>query len=125
MDAVWFGMKIGAGIVIGAVVAIIVIREINDLIITRKFLRAGFTWEENSNVRGWLTRDPVNDDWLLWDTDHGRTLRSSDHDSHWRVSAENRDRCLEIGRRYQSAFENTPAATNDGSSRSTCNNPDE
>jgi hypothetical protein len=108
MSTVWFGVKIGAGILLGIVAASIaaivvwrVFNEIRVLAFARQFVRAGFTWEENQNVRGWLTRDPHNEDWILWDEQHARMLRSSDGDREWRVSPERRRRCLDLGRRYE------------------------
>ena len=109
----WAGFKIGVGIALGilAIVVIVrlarrVLREISGSVVARRFVSAGFTWEENPNVCGWLTRDPNNGEWILWDEKQARMFRSSDNDSRWRVSSESRQKCLELGRQYlRSSFE--------------------
>ncbi len=116
MDTIWFGVKLGVGIAGGMLAAFVVwrivlrvraeLRELPSLFLDRRFAKAGFTWEENANVRGWLTRDPNNGEWIIWDAESRRVLRSSEGDGCWRVSAESLDECLAVGRAWQRAYQN-------------------
>jgi hypothetical protein len=101
MHNIWFGIEVGVGLVIGVAVAAILLLRLRDLSITRKFSKAGFLWEENQNVRGWLSRDPHNNDWILWDERSHRMLRSGDNDAQWQVSSESLEACLKLGLAYQ------------------------
>jgi hypothetical protein len=103
MDAIWFGVKIGVGIAIAIFAITLLVGRLRWLAacyLDRRFVKAGFSWEENRNVRGWLTRDPNNDDWILWDRGNNRMLRSTDNDNAWTVSPENLEQCLNLGQQY-------------------------
>ena len=102
MGRVWFGVEIGIGVVVGWIgiaVCWAVFLKIRSLITSMQFARAQFTWEEN--LQGWSSRDPHNDDWILWDEGTSRMLRLTDYvDSKWRVSHESKRACLQLGRDY-------------------------
>jgi hypothetical protein len=103
MGTVWLGVRIGIGIILAFAAFRVSMRWFGKFASrsnAKKFTKAGFQWEENQNVQGWLTRDPDNDDWILWDCPSQRMLRSSDNDSTCKVSTETRDECLSLGRRY-------------------------
>jgi hypothetical protein len=105
MGAFWFGLKIGLGIAAGVTIWLVVARlsqVIRAMLRDWRFTRAGFCYENNSNVAGWLTRDPHNDDWILWDDRHHVMLRSADGDTNWRATAETMKQCLALGREYES-----------------------
>ena len=60
---------------------------------------AGFTWEYR--LQGWLSRDPNNDDWILWDERNNRMLRlPSQRNDDWRQSEESLRECIELGKKY-------------------------
>lgn len=104
MATVWYGLKIGLGI--GAGLGILFLasfwfRRLRSHFHALRFVRAGFTYEQNPNVIGWLSRDPYNDDWILWDEIHQVMLRSADGDASWRISRESLRECLRIGREYE------------------------
>jgi len=69
----------------------------------RRFARASFTWEKDEDISGWLSRDPENDDWILWDEKNKLMLRRRFSDPYvpWVVSQEDLEQCLELGRRYR------------------------
>lgn len=102
MAAVWFGLKIGVGVAIGLLIVYYVWRELRAIPHTRialKFHKAGFDWADGP--QGWLSRDPGNDDWILWDERNNRMLRATDPGGEWRPSGENLEQCLDLGRRYR------------------------
>lgn len=111
MDTLWFGVKLGLGIAGGLFAAFLVwrigvrisaeLREFPSVFLDRRFVEAGFVWEENADVRGWLTRDPSNGEWIMWDARSRKVLRSTDDDTSWRVSAESLEECLAVGRAPQ------------------------
>ena len=77
-------------------------REIRALAETRRTLRfhkAGFNWAKGP--QGWLSRDPNNDDWILWDGRNGRMLRATDPDLNWRPSDGSLDQCIALGEKYE------------------------
>jgi hypothetical protein len=81
MDTVWFGVKLGVGIVIGMALLRFVWREITGLARAWQFTKRGCDYQHGGGgVRpnGWVTRDPNNDDWILWDVDRQQMLRLSD-----------------------------------------------
>jgi len=107
MDTIWFGIKLGVGITVGVLIAVVVWRmvhriwiEIRGYLLARRFVKAGFCWEPNAKVAGWLTRDPNNDDWILWDEENNKMLRSPDTYIEWRESTETLEECLALGRKY-------------------------
>ena len=103
MDSVWLGIKIGFGIA-GGITAVWVVyisfRYIAARMLDWKFYRANFTWEENEHVQGWLSRDPDNYGWILWDCVNNRMLRSQDGDGSWEPSRESVSECLRVGEKY-------------------------
>ena len=104
METLWFGIKMGVGIAAGLTIFFIVVRVFNGIrarITVLRFARAGFTYENNLQVSGWLTRDPHNDDWIIWDDKHNVMLRSADEDAAWRTTNESMHQCLALGRGYQ------------------------
>ena len=105
MDTFWFGLKIGLGIAAGLTIwfaAARLPRKIRATLRAWRFRNAGFSYEENRNVSGWLSRDPYNDDWILWDDRHDVMLRSTDDDVTWRATTETMEQCLNLGREYWS-----------------------
>ena len=98
----WFGLKIGVGFAIGLLLVYYLWREIRGIPETRRalrFHRAGFNWAEGP--QGWLSRDPLNDDWILWDERNERMLRATDPGGNWRVSGETLDECIALGQKYE------------------------
>ena len=63
------------------------------------FLNAGFTYEQNGSLEGWLSRDPFTDDSILWSTRTKQMYRRRDQGD-WRPSPETRQACLQLGRVY-------------------------
>jgi hypothetical protein len=110
MNEVLFGIKIGLGVAIGLWLAWRVCGWVTDLVLTLRFTRAGFTWERS----GWLSRDPDNDDWILWDPKNHRMLRSSDSDTQWRLSAESLGQCLSLGHKYEKTWKDRLAGERHG-----------
>ena len=79
----------------------------------KRFINAGFTWEAGAEARGWLSRDPFNNDWILWDTAHKRMLRRSDEGTaEWQPSRESIHECIALAEAYMSGFEEQKAANN-------------
>jgi hypothetical protein len=103
MATLWYGIKIGLGIGAGLAILFIAtfwLRRLRCHFQALRFSRAGFTYEQNPHVTGWLSRDPENDDWILWDETHKVMLRSTDGDASWTASQESLQECLRIGREY-------------------------
>jgi hypothetical protein len=68
VGTIWLGLKIGVGFAVGMLLVYYIWRELRGLPETRRALRfhkAGFNWAKGP--QGWLSRDPNNDDWILWD----------------------------------------------------------
>ena len=102
MGTIWLGFKVGIGVAVGILVVYYIWREFRALPETRRALRfhnAGFDWAEGP--QGWLSRDPNNDDWILWDEQNERMLRASDPDFNWRPSGESIEQCIALGRKYR------------------------
>ncbi len=102
MGTIWFGLKIGIGIAVGLLLVYYAWRELRTLPETRRSLRfhkAGFDWAEGP--QGWLSRDPNNDDWILWDEQNKQMFRSTDRDPNWRPSGETLDQCIALGQKYR------------------------
>jgi hypothetical protein len=105
MDTFWLGLKIGLGIAAGLTIWFAVARfprRIRATLRDWRFSNAGFTYENNPNVSGWLTRDPHNGDWILWDDRHDVMLRSTEDAATWRATTETMQQCLTLGREYWS-----------------------
>jgi hypothetical protein len=104
MEALWFGIKMGFGIAVGLTIFLFAARLFNAVRAFFKrlpFTRAGFTYERyRAGVSGWVTRDPHNEDLILWDDEHNVTLRSTDESASWRATTETRKQCLNLGREY-------------------------
>jgi hypothetical protein len=103
MDTIWFGIKIGIGIAVGLMIVMVaarMLRGIRTLLRDFRFTRAGFSYENNPNISGWLTRDPQNDDWILWDDKHDVMLRSADGDAAWHASNETLNDGIALGQKY-------------------------
>jgi hypothetical protein len=103
MGAIWLGLKIGIGFTVGVGIVYYLWREIHAIPETRlalRFHRAGFNWAKAP--QGWLSRDPNNDDWILWDERNGWMLRATDPDPSWRPSDETLDQCIALGEKYES-----------------------
>lgn len=102
MGTIWLGLKIGIGVAIGLLLVYYAWRELRGLPETFRavrFHRAGFDWAEGP--QGWLSRDPYNDDWILWDERNNRMLRATDPDGNWRPSGETLEQCTALGRKYR------------------------
>lgn len=102
MGTIWLALKVGVGFAVGLVVVYYAWREVRALPETRRALRfhkAGFSWAEGP--QGWLSRDPNNDDWILWDGQNQRMLRATDPDPNWRLSGETLDQCIALGQKYR------------------------
>src|ERR1700739_2409438 len=102
MGASWLGLQIGVGIAMRLLLVYYLWRELRRFPETRRTLRfhkAGFTWAKGP--QGWLSRDPNNDDWILWDERNNRMLRATDPDGDWRLSEESLEDCLALGQKYR------------------------
>jgi hypothetical protein len=103
VGTIWLGLKIGVGFAVGLLLVYYIWRELRAVPETRRALRfhkAGFNWAEGPQV-GWLSRDPNNDDWILWDEQNQRMLRATDLDPNWRPSEETLDQCIALGEKYE------------------------
>ena len=102
MGAIWLGLKIGVGIAVGLLIVYYGWRELRAIPETQiawRFHKAGFDWAKGP--QGWLSRDPNNDDWILWHERSGQMFRSSDDDPVWRSSGETLEECLALGQQYR------------------------
>jgi len=106
MDAVWFGIKLAVGLVVGFAVIRFVIRSFYGLYCSLRFGNAGCTYQSGDapgTPTGWLTRDVRNDDFVLWDIHANVALRCGDEDppgTPWRVSNESLKQFLSLARQY-------------------------
>ena len=48
-----------------------------------------------------LTRDPQNDDWILWEVHRGVVVRTGEDDSRWRRAKETPREFLRLARQYE------------------------
>ena len=81
MGTIWLSLKFGVGFALGLILVYYAWRELRGLPETRRALRfhkAGFNWAKGP--QGWLSRDPNNDDWILWNEQNERMLRATDPD---------------------------------------------
>ena len=102
MGTIWFGLKIGVGIALGLAFMYYLWRELRgvpEIFRTLKFHRAGFDWAHGP--QGWLSRDPYNDDWILWDDRKKQMFRATDPGGDWRPSGEGVEECIALGRKYR------------------------
>jgi len=107
VDTVWLGVKIGIGIVIGMAVVLFAWREITGFALTRQFTKRGCTYQHEggseTHPNGWMTRDPNNSDWILWDIDRQRMMRLNDEaqkSEPWRASDESLVEFLSLAEGY-------------------------
>jgi hypothetical protein len=107
MRTIWIGWDLIVGIAvvlmvtiaIGLVLAIRSWKKVRAIRLSARFVDAGFTWEYK--LQGWLSRDPYNQDWILWDERNKRMLRLPDReDADWRPSEETLQQCIELGQKY-------------------------
>ena len=101
MGSIWLGIKVGVGFTVGLLIVYYIWREIRGLPETRlalRFHKAGFNWADGP--QGWLSRDPNNDDWILWDEQNQRMLRGTDPDPSWKPSGETLEQCIALGQKY-------------------------
>ena len=102
MGTVWLGLKIGIGFGVGVLFVYFLWCEIRALPETRRALRfhkAGFDWAKGP--QGWISRDPNNDDWILWHEQSHQMFRATDPDPNWRPSGETLDECISLGHKYR------------------------
>ena len=102
MGTIWLGLKLGVGFALGLIWVYYAWRELRGLSETRRALRfhkAGFNWAKEPQAL--LSRDPNNDDWILWDEQNQRMLRATDPDPNWRSSEETLDQCIALADRYE------------------------
>jgi hypothetical protein len=64
------------------------------------FPAAGFTWEQSDHLEGWISRDPHNDDWILWSTKSKQMYRRANAGRMWRPSPESEKECMKLGLVY-------------------------
>ena len=107
MDTVWFGVKLGIGIVIGMALIRFVWHEITGFSLSRQFTKRGCTYQHEggseAHPNGWMTRDPNSNDWILWDVARQRMLRLSDEapkSEPWKVSNESLAEFLSLAEGY-------------------------
>lgn len=77
-----------------------VLGDIFRWIVLPKFFKAGFSFESDGGLEGWLTRDPYNSDWILWSPTTRQLYRKSDGQKTWLPSPENEVETLKLGRVY-------------------------
>ena len=102
MGAVLLGLKIGIGFAVGLLFMYYIwrgIRELPEASRAIRFSKAGFDWAEG--LQGWLSRDPNNDDWILWDEGNKRMLRATPPGGDWTPSRETLDQCIALGQKYR------------------------
>jgi hypothetical protein len=107
VDTVWFGVKLGIGIVIGMALIRFVWREITGFALTRQFTKHGCTYQHEggseAHPNGWMTRDPNSNDWIHWDVDRQRMMRLNDEapkSEPWKVSGESLAEFLSLAGDY-------------------------
>ena|SRR5713101_6211924 len=107
MDTIWFGIKLGIGILIGAWLLRFVVIQIVAHTDARQFTKLGCTYQHEGggegHPNGWMTRDPNNDDWILWDASRNRMWRLKDmaqKSNLWQPSHENLAGFLVLAEQY-------------------------
>lgn len=121
MDTVWFGVKLGIGIVIGMTLIRFVWREITGFALTRQFTKHGCTYQHEggseAHPNGWMTRDPNSNDWILWDVDRQRMMRLNDEapkSEPWKVSGESLAEFLSLAGDYNKWLNNVGMPPKEG-----------
>jgi hypothetical protein len=107
MDTIWFGVKIGIGIVIGIALARFLFREFMGFIDARRFTKVGCTFQHEggseAHPNGWMTRDPESSDWILWDIDRNKVMRLHDEAAQstaWRATTESYGDFMRMAKGY-------------------------
>jgi hypothetical protein len=107
VDTVWFGIKLGVGIVIGMALIRLLWREIMGFIFSRQFTKRACTFQHEggseAHPNGWMTRDPRSHDWILWDIQRNRMMRLDDEapkSEPWRPSEETLPEFLKLAEEY-------------------------
>lgn len=115
MNTVWFGVKLGIGIVIGMALIRFVWREIMGFILSRQFTKRGCTYQHEggseAHPNGWMTRDPNSNDWILWDVDRQRMMRLNDEapkSEPWKASGESLAEFLSLAEGYNKWLSTPP-----------------
>lgn len=107
MQTIWIGWDMIVVIIVVLLVAITSavmlirrgLRKVRANRLSARFVDAGFTWEYR--LQGWLSRDPYNDDWILWDERNEQMLRlTGQENANWRPSEETLPECVELGQKY-------------------------
>jgi len=121
VDTVWFGVKLGIGIVIGMTLIRFVWREITGFALTRQFTKHGCTYQHEggseAHPNGWMTRDPNSNDWILWDVDRQRMMRLNDEapkSEPWKVSGESLAEFLSLAGDYNKWLNNVGMPPKEG-----------
>ena len=108
MGEIWFGWNIIVGMVVVIVLEITfglrlarpLWQKVRAKRLSARLVDAGFTWEYK--LQGWLSRDPYNNDWILWDERNERMLRRPDQErAGWRQAEESLRECIDLGRKYR------------------------
>jgi len=107
MDTVWYGLKLGVGIALGLALARFVWNQITGFALARQFTKRACTYQREggseAHPNGWMTRDPNNDDWILWDIDRKRTMRLNDSapkSKPWEPTNESLSEFLNLAEKY-------------------------
>jgi hypothetical protein len=107
MDAIWLGVKIGIGIIIGIGLVRFAFREIVGFVDSRPFRKVGCTFQHEggseAHPNGWMTRDPDSEDWILWDVDRSRVMRLHDEappSTPWRATTESYGDFMRMAKGY-------------------------
>lgn len=107
VDTVWFGLKLGVGIIIGMALVRFLWNQVTAHIDARTFTKRGCTFQHEGGSEerpnGWMTRDPNSNDWILWDIDRKRTMRLSDEapkSEPWKSSNESLAEFLSLAEDY-------------------------
>ena len=107
MGTIWYGIKIGVGIVIGMALIRVVFREIVGIVNSRPFTKVGCTFQHEggseAHPNAWMTRDPNNEDWILWDIDRQRVMRlheDAPQSTPWRATAESYGDFMRMAKGY-------------------------
>jgi hypothetical protein len=112
VGTIWFGLKLGVGIVIGMALIRFVWNQVIAHIDARTFTKRGCRFQHeggsDGHPNGWMTRDPNSNDWILWDIDRNRTVRLSDEapkSELWRPSSEGLAEFLSLAEEYNNWLE--------------------
>lgn len=107
MNTIWFGVKIGIGIIIGIGLVRVVFGLVVGFIGSRPFRKVGCSYQHEGGTEahpnGWMTRDPTSSDWILWDEDRHRLTRLHDEapsSTPWRATDESYGDFMRMPRAY-------------------------